>query len=58
MGWLRKRFGEGSTYKGMAILASIAGYLAGPEAIQAYSPMVGVAVGLYETMRAEAEPKS
>lgn len=55
MGWLRKRFGEQSTYAGMGYLATVFAYLAGPEAVAAVSPLAGAAIALYEMIRSEKD---
>lgn len=41
MGWLRKRFGEGSTYAGLAMAAMLAG-----QAWPQYADLIHAAVGV------------
>ncbi|MBN4053995.1 hypothetical protein JYT97_03825 [Haliea sp. AH-315-K21] len=53
MGWLRKRFGESSTYTGMGLLATVAAYLAGPEAVQSVAPIATILIGVYDAVRPE-----
>lgn len=53
MGWLRKRFGESSTYTGLTVIGSVLTMLGGPESAAAASPWVALAAGILQTMKAE-----
>jgi len=53
MGWLRKRFGEKSTAKGVAMVTAIASIALGPEAAQEAGLIVAGLMGMWETFRSE-----
>lgn len=53
MGWLRKRFGESSTYTGLALISAVLASLAGPEAVAAASPAAALLIGLWDFFRGE-----
>lgn len=53
MGWLRKRFGESSTYTGVGVAASMLTIMAGNEGMAAASPIVALLIGFYDIARAE-----
>lgn len=56
MGWLKKRFGERSTYTGMAVVGAMLTLLAGPEAAQDASPWVALIAGALQMATAERAP--
>lgn len=53
MGWLRKRFGEKSTYSGLAILSALLAMVVGPEAAAIGAQTVAAGAAVYEIVRAE-----
>lgn len=53
MGWLRKRFGEKSTYAGLGIAGALLTALAGPEYAQEGAMQAGLILSIYEMIRAE-----
>jgi len=55
MGWLKKRLKEKSTYRGLAILLSVAGIGISPDMLEAVLLSLGGALGLIEVVTREAE---
>ena len=55
MGWLKKRLKEKSTYRGFAILLSVAGVGISPDMLEAVLLSLGGALGLIEVVTREAE---
>ncbi len=55
MGWLKKRLKEKSTYRGLAILLSVAGVGISPDMLEAVLLSLGGALGLIEVVTREAE---
>jgi len=55
MGWLRKRLKEKSTYRGLAILASVAGVGISPDLLEVILMSAAGAMGLIEVVSQEVE---
>jgi len=53
MGWLRKRLAEKSTYRGLAILASVAGFGLSPDMIEFILMGAAGALGFIEVVAKE-----
>lgn len=53
MNWLKKRFGETSTYTGLAVVGSVLTLLAGPEGVQQAAPWVALIAGAIQAAAAE-----
>lgn len=54
MGYLRKIAREPSTAAGMAVLSIVLGQYAGPDALQAASPLVAALAGLWAVFKPES----
>lgn len=55
MGWLRKRLREGSTQRGLAVLAAVLGIYVGPAQADIIIGAIATLYGAIETLREEGD---